>query len=195
MKHPALSVLLSTFAALLLPCVAAGILIDLRYKKADHFFKRAFYPAAARAKLRPSAAQKIATIQRQLQAQGLSLKVWDAYRPLSVQRAMWKALPDPNYVADPAKGGRHNRGAAVDVTLVDAQGKELEMPTAHDDFSEKAGAHFNLVSPAAFKNRKLLQDVMTQHGFLLFESEWWHFDDADWQKYEALDLPIAHTAQ
>lgn len=203
-----LAFLLSALAVLLLPCAVAegpvgekatlvdlqtlapGILVDLRYKGADHFFKQAFYPQGARAMLRPSAAKKIAAIQAELKAESLGLKVWDAYRPLSVQRAMWKMLPDPNYVADPAKGGRHNRGAAVDVTLVDAAGKELEMPTAHDDFSEKAGARFNLISPTAFKNRKRLQEVMTRHGFAIFESEWWHFDDADWEKYEALDLPM-----
>jgi zinc D-Ala-D-Ala dipeptidase len=173
-----------------LTTVAPGLHIELRYQGTDHFFKKAYYPPEARALLRPSAAKKIAAIQADLSKRGLSLKVWDAYRPLSVQRAMWAALPDPNFVADPAKGGRHNRAAAVDVTLVDASGTELEMPTAHDDFTEKAGAYFKLVAPAAFKNRALLQEVMTKHGFLIFESEWWHFDDADWQTYPALDLPF-----
>lgn len=168
-----------------------GLVVALRYTTADNFFKAAFYPAAARALLRPQTAEKLAKVQADLKASGLALKVWDAYRPLSVQRAMWKTLPDARYVADPAKGGRHNRGAAVDVTLVDAAtGKELAMPTAHDDFSEKAGAFFKLVPPEAFKNREKLQQVMTRHGFAIFESEWWHFDDADWQKYEAMDVPL-----
>jgi zinc D-Ala-D-Ala dipeptidase len=169
---------------------APGVVIDLRYMGKEHFFKKAFYPPQARALLLPEVAKKVAAIQKELQAEGLSLKIWDAYRPLSVQREMWAALPDPRYVADPAKGGRHNRAAAVDVTLVDAQGKDLEMPTAHDDFTEKAGAHFNLVSPTAFKNRQRLQAVMVKHGFLIFDSEWWHFDDANWQAYPALDLPF-----
>lgn len=172
-----------------------GLVVDLRYTTANNFFKTAFYPAHARALLRPECAAKLARVQAELKAQGLALKVWDAYRPLSVQRAMWKTLPDARFVADPSKGGRHNRGAAVDATLVDAAtGQELLMPTAHDDFSEKAGARFNLVSPEAFKNRQKLQQVMTRHGFTLFESEWWHFDDADWQKYDALDLPL-HAPQ
>lgn len=168
-----------------------GLVIDLRYTTADNFFKTAFYPAHARALLRPETAKKLARVQAELKPQGLALKIWDAYRPLSVQRAMWKTLPDARFVADPAKGGRHNRGAAVDVTLVDARGMELQMPTAHDDFSEKAGAHFKLVPPEIFKNREKLQQVMTRHGFAVFESEWWHFDDADWERYEALDVPIA----
>jgi D-alanyl-D-alanine dipeptidase len=169
---------------------AKGPVIALRYTSADNYFKTAFYPRSAHALLRPATAAKLARVQAELQAQGLRLKIWDAYRPLSVQRAMWKALPDERYVADPAKGGRHNRGAAVDVTLVDANGVELRMPTGHDDFSEKAGAHFNLLPPEVFKNREKLQQVMTKHGFAIFESEWWHFDDADWQQYDAMDLPF-----
>ncbi|MCF7786091.1 MAG: M15 family metallopeptidase [Prosthecobacter sp.] len=169
---------------------ADGLVIDLRYTTADNFFKTAFYPRHARAMLRPATAAKLALVQAELKSQGLSLKIWDAYRPLSVQRAMWKTLPDERFVADPSKGGRHNRGAALDATLVDSHGVELQMPTAHDDFSEKAGAHFKLVPPEIFKNREKLQQVMTKHGFALFESEWWHFDDADWKQYEALDIPI-----
>ncbi|MFZ2281449.1 MAG: M15 family metallopeptidase [Prosthecobacter sp.] len=170
---------------------ADGLMIDLRYTTADNYFKTAFYPKHARALLRPATAAKLAKVQAELKSQGLSLKIWDAYRPLAVQRAMWKTLPDPRFVADPAKGGRHNRGAAVDATLVDAHGVELPMPTAHDDFSEKAGAHFKLVPPEIFKNREKLQQVMTKHGFTVFESEWWHFDDADWERYEALDVPMS----
>lgn len=169
---------------------APGVVIELRYTKAENFFKKAFYPPDARALLRPATAQKIAKIQAELAKEGLALKIWDAYRPLSVQRAMWKTLPNPSYVADPAKGGRHNRGAAVDVTLVDAKGRELAMPTPHDDFSPRAGAHFKPVPAEAAKNRKRLQDVMTSHGFAIFESEWWHFDDTGWQQYPALDLPL-----
>lgn len=169
---------------------AEGMVIELRYTTADNFFKTAFYPKNARALLRPETAAKLRKAQAELKAEGLALKIWDAYRPLSVQRAMWQTLPDARYVADPAKGGRHNRGAAVDVPLVDSHGVELIMPTAHDDFSEKAGAYFNLVSPTAFKNRARLQAVMVKHGFALFESEWWHFDDTDWERYTALDVPF-----
>jgi D-alanyl-D-alanine dipeptidase len=169
---------------------ADGLVIDLRYTTADNFFKKQFYPRDAHALLRPATAAKLAQVQAELKSQGLSLKIWDAYRPLSVQRAMWQTLPDERFVAAPAKGGRHNRGAAVDVTLVDSRGVELRMPTAHDDFSEKAGAHFNLVPPEVFKNREKLQQVMTKHGFALFESEWWHFDDTDWKRYDALDVPL-----
>lgn len=168
-----------------------GIVIDLRYATARNFFKTRFYPPDARAMLRPATAAKLAKVQADLKKRGVGLKIWDAYRPLSVQRAMWKVLPDANFVADPARGGRHNRAAAVDVTLVGADGRELAMPTPQDEFSEKAAARFKFVSPEIHANRKLLQDAMTKHGFAIYESEWWHFDDADWRTYPALDLPVA----
>lgn len=168
-----------------------GIVIELRYTRSDNFFKMAFYPKNSLALLRRTTADKLAAVQAELKTHGVGLKIWDAYRPLSVQRAMWNTLPDTRYVADPAKGGRHNRGAAVDVTIVDSKGQELVMPTAHDDFSEKAAADFKFARPTALKNRKILQEAMTKHGFAIFASEWWHFDDADWQRYEALDIPIA----
>ena len=167
-----------------------GVVIDLRYTHADNVFKTAFYPPGAAALLHRATVTKLAAVQTDLRMLGLGLKVWDAYRPLSVQRAMWKALPDERYVADPAKGGRHNRGAAVDVTLVDSQGHELAMPTAHDDFTEKAAAAATNVPAEASKNRQVLQDAMTRHGFAIFATEWWHFDDADWRRYEALDVPM-----
>ena len=172
-----------------------GIVIDLRYTSADNFFKTAFYPKGSLALLHRATAEKLARVQADLKKQNLSLKIWDAYRPLSVQRAMWKVLPDDRYVADPAKGGRHNRGAAVDVTLVDAQGRELPMPTAHDDFTEKAAAAYPKVSKEIHRNRQLLQDTMTRHGFAIYPSEWWHFDDTDWKRYEALDIPMVRGEQ
>ena len=172
-----------------------GIVIELRYTNADNFFKKAFYPQDSRALLHRSTVEKLAGVQADLKKQGLRLKIWDAYRPLSVQRAMWRVLPDDRYVADPAKGGRHNRGAAVDVTLVDVQGHELPMPTAHDDFSEKAGASYRRVSSQVRKNRQVLQDAMTRRGFAIYASEWWHFDDADWKRYEALDVPMVRQGR
>ena len=100
---------------------------------------------------------------------------------------MWKVKPDANYVADPARGSRHNRGAAVDVTLVDNNGQELEMGTGFDDFSPRAHLDAAGLTDAAQKNRKLLRDVMERHGFKPLRTEWWHYDDADWEKYGLLE--------
>jgi len=98
-------------------------------------------------------------------------------------------MPDERYVADPAKGSRHNRGSAVDVTLVRLDtGRELPMPSGYDDFSAKAHYAWTNTSAEAIRNRTLLCDTMVRHGFVPMPSEWWHFDDANWQAYEVLDM-------
>ncbi|QIF02736.1 M15 family metallopeptidase [Roseimicrobium sp. ORNL1] len=163
--------------------VIPGIVISLPYATEQNFFKKRFY-ASNTCLLRRSVVDRLAAVQKELGGQGLGLKIWDGYRPRSVQYEFWKTLPDPNYVADPAKGSRHNRGAAVDLTLIDLKtGTELPMPTGYDDFSPKAAADFKLVSPEALKNRALLQQVMVKHGFEIFPSEWWHFDAKGWEEF------------
>jgi D-alanyl-D-alanine dipeptidase len=160
-----------------------SIVVSLPYATEQNFFKKRFY-ASNTCLLRRSVVDRLAAVQKELSSQGLGLKIWDGYRPRSVQYEFWKTLPDPNYVADPAKGSRHNRGAAVDLTLVDLKsGKELPMPTGYDDFTPKAAADFKLVSPEVLKNRTLLQQVMLKHGFEIFPSEWWHFDARGWEEF------------
>ncbi|HSI63633.1 MAG TPA: M15 family metallopeptidase [Candidatus Saccharimonadia bacterium] len=159
------------------------IVISLPYATEDNFFKKRFY-ASNTCLLRRAVVERLAAVQKELNGQGLGLKIWDGYRPRSVQYEFWKTLPDPNYVADPAKGSRHNRGAAVDLTLIELKtGAELPMPTAYDDFSPKAAADFKLVPPEAVKNRTLLQQCMVKHGFEIFPSEWWHFDAKGWEEF------------
>ncbi|MBN2355061.1 D-alanyl-D-alanine dipeptidase [candidate division KSB1 bacterium] len=164
-----------------------SIAIDLRYATADNFLGRAVY-SDTRCFLRRCTAERLVRVQKRLQPMGYGIKVWDGYRPLFVQKQMWEILPDAKYVANPATGSRHNRGAAVDVTLVDAQGNELEMPTPFDDFSEKAAAHYEDVSEAALKHRQILQSAMTAEGFQIYHAEWWHFNDPEWEKCEILDV-------
>ncbi|MFN8644953.1 MAG: M15 family metallopeptidase [Candidatus Binatia bacterium] len=120
---------------------------------------------------------------------GLGLKVFDCYRPLSVQRAMWTVF-DERYVADPAKGSRHNRGAAVDLTLVDANGRELPMPTGFDDFSARAHRDYDDLPPAVLANRAQLERLMTDAGFTGLLIEWWHFDADGWERFDVLDVPL-----
>ena len=158
-----------------------GIVIDVRYATADNFMKRPLYPVA-KAYARPQVAAALRAVQEDLAREGLHLKVWDAYRPHHVTVAMWEEIRNPDYVADPAKGSRHNRGAAVDVTLVDRQGRELEMPTGYDDFSPAAAG--------SNANSEKLRQVMERHGFERLPSEWWHFDYAGWERYEILDVPL-----
>jgi D-alanyl-D-alanine dipeptidase len=103
---------------------------------------------------------------------------------------MWEIIPDERYVANPQKGSRHNRGCAVDLTLIDSTGKELDMGTPYDDFSEKSHIDFFQLPDTVINNRKLLQEVIIKFGFIPLKTEWWHFDYKDWEKYPVLDIEI-----
>jgi zinc D-Ala-D-Ala dipeptidase len=169
--------------------VNRNIRLDIRYATTNNFLKRKLY-STAKCALRSSVAQKLGKVQTDLEKIGLGLKVYDCYRPFSVTKQMWEVLPDPNYVANPARGSRHNRGAAVDLTLVDRTGKELEMPTPYDDFTTKAHRNYAGGSAQSRKNRQLLEDAMKKQGFIGISTEWWHFDSEDWQKFAILDISL-----
>jgi len=170
--------------------VNPNIRLDIRYATANNFLKRKLY-TVAKCALRVSVAQKLALVQTDLEKIGLGLKVYDCYRPFSVTKQMWEVWPDPNYVANPARGSRHNRGAAIDLTLVDRTGKELEMPTPYDDFTEKAHRNYQGGSAQSRKNRQVLEDAMKKQGFIGITTEWWHFDSEDWQKFAILDISLS----
>ena len=155
------------------------IRVDLRYATAQNFTGQVVYPPSARCYLRARVAQRLQAVQRDLATQGLGLKVFDCYRPLSVQRRFFALVPDERYVANPAKGSRHNKGAAVDLTLVDSAGVELAMPTPFDDFSERAHRDYSALPQVAIDNRACLEAAMVRHGFVPLPTEWWHFDDRD----------------
>lgn len=158
------------------------IILDIKYATDDNFLHRKVYPNA-HAELLHDVAVELSKVQQELKSHGLGLKVWDAYRPLDTQVAMWEILPDDRYVSNPAKGGRHTRGTAVDVTLVDlATGHELEMPTKFDDFSEKAHRNYQYLDSKIKSNVMLLQSIMEKHGFIGLPTEWWHFDYHDWEE-------------
>ena len=169
--------------------VDPAIRLDLRYATTNNFMRRRLYKQP-RCLLRAIVAEQLAAVQKDLETDGLGLKMYDCYRPLSVQKQMWKLFPDDRYVADPATGSRHNRGSAVDVTLVDRTGKELTMPTGFDDFTEQAATNYNGASAQAKQNRQRLKDAMTKHGFTPLQTEWWHFDAASWAQFPVLDVPL-----
>ncbi|HEV7427948.1 MAG TPA: M15 family metallopeptidase [Thermoanaerobaculia bacterium] len=163
---------------------------DVRYATTDNFMHQQLYPVA-KVFLRRPAAIALHDVERELAREGLGLKLFDGYRPYRVTVRMWKPIRNPDFVADPAKGSRHNRGAAVDLTLIDLRtGRELPMPTGYDAFTPKARQDFNDLPANAIANRAKLRDVMTRHGFDPLPSEWWHFDFRGWQKFELLDLPL-----
>lgn len=167
---------------------------EIRYATTNNFTGRQLYPFPG-AYARREVAAAIEKVQKELAAEGLGLKVYDAYRPLSVQQRMWDLIQDERYVSNPAKNkGRHTRGTAIDVTLVDKLGNELPMPTTFDDFTTRAHRDSTEWTPEQRKNSLLLEAVMKKHGFIPYPYEWWHFDFADWEKYPPLDISIKDLA-
>jgi D-alanyl-D-alanine dipeptidase len=166
-----------------------GIRLDIRYATTNNFMQEQLYPVA-KAYLRVPAADSLAAVQDDLKERGLELKVFDAYRSYEVTKKIWEPYQDPNFVADPAQGSRHNCGCAVDVTLVDASGEELLMPTGYDDFTERAGHDFQDLPEEAIRNRDLLREVMESHSFEALPTEWWHYDCQGWDRFEVMDLPL-----
>lgn len=174
----------------LVDLASLGIPLDIRYATADNFMKKPLYPVA-KAYLRAPAARALADVNRELAARGLGIKVFDAYRPYRVTEAMWEPIKNPDFVADPAKGSRHNRGAAVDLTLIDlGTGAEVVMPTGYDDFTERAAHAFTDLPADALANRAILRDVMVKHGFEPLPSEWWHFDFKGWERFELMNVGL-----
>ena len=172
----------------------AGIFFDIRYATTNNFMHQQLYPLP-KAYLHEDAAARLLEVQKDLHDRGLGLKVFDGYRPLSVQQKMWDLVHDRRYVANPSVNrGRHSRGTAVDVTLVDGQGHELEMPTKFDDFTAKAHQDCNDLPKIQKKNRALLREVMEKHGFEPLNSEWWHFDLKGWYRYPVLDVDFTALA-
>jgi D-alanyl-D-alanine dipeptidase len=148
---------------------------DFKYADRDNFTQKILYrnPLAF---LRLPVAKALGKVQNELKTKGLAVKIWDAYRPYSVTKKMWAIVPDERYAANPAKGSGHNRGAAVDLTLVYLKtGKELKMPTPFDNFTENAHHSYQQLDKEVIDNRNLLRSVMEKYGFVALETEWWHY--------------------
>jgi len=164
-----------------------GVVLDIRYATTDNFSGGILYPSA-RCYLMKSAAESLLKVQEELKPPGYQLVVYDCYRPLSVQRRMFSLVPDPDFVADPAIGSRHNRGYAVDVSLLYLNGTPVLMPTAYDNFTQAAWSNSTSAPVAALADRKVLQDAMLHHGFSLFPTEWWHYDYEGYEGKPNLDI-------
>lgn len=167
-----------------------GIIYSLRYAGKDNFVQQPLYPTNTNTTfLRLPAAKALQKVQYELYEKGLGLKIFDAYRPYSVTVKFWELIKDERYVANPKKGSGHNRGLAVDLTIVDLKtGVELDMGTGFDHFTDTAHHTFTQLSTTVLQNRKLLKEVMLKHGFNLFETEWWHYYWTNDRSYEVLDL-------
>lgn len=152
----------------------SNIVLDLKYATKDNFVKEKMYPCG-RCFLRPKVAQLILNAHQQLQQKGLGLKLFDCYRPKPIQELLWKKVPNANYVTPPWKGSMHNRGAAIDLTIVDENGEELDMGTAYDFFGKEAHHTFKKHSKKIADNRKLLKDLMESLDLRPIRTEWWHY--------------------
>lgn len=168
-----------------------GIALDIRYATTNNFTHKVMYPQA-RAFARLPVVLALKAVQDDLKARGLGLKIYDAYRPYAITVKFYETARDTNFVADPRKGSKHNRGCAIDLSLIDLKtGKELDMPTGFDSFSKKAAANYTGLSPKQIENRELLKGVMQAHGFKVIATEWWHYDFNGWNKYPLLDVPFS----
>ena len=161
------------------------IFVELRYAGPNNLTGRALYPPGTPALVRPEVAQRLAIAQRFLRQRAHGLKIWDAYRPRSVQVQLWQAAPAIDYVADPetANGSLHTWGVAVDVTLVNSRNQPVLMPTDFDDFTPAAMLIYRGPNRYIRSNLTLLQSAMGAAGFYGQRREWWHFIAPDWKRY------------
>jgi zinc D-Ala-D-Ala dipeptidase len=166
------------------------IKLDIRYATRNNFMQQVMYKQA-RAFARKPVVEALKKIQKELNKKGYGLKIFDGYRPYAITVEFYKKASDKNFVANPAKGSKHNRGCAVDLTLISLKtGKELVMPTPYDSFSAAAAAKYEKGSPEARKNRDFLIAIMGKYNMNVLENEWWHYDFSDWRGYDLMDVPF-----
>ena len=165
-----------------------GIQLDIRYATTNNFTGAIIYKHA-KAYARKPVAVALAQVQADLKKRGLELKIHDGYRPYSATVKFYEVYGDTTFVASPYQGSRHNRGCAIDLTVIDGKTKkELNMPTAYDSFQKEAFPNYPLKDKKKKKNRAMLIAAMEKRGFKVYESEWWHFDFVGWEKFDVLDI-------
>jgi len=148
---------------------------DMKYATDDNFLKEKLYPCAE-CFLRVKTVKSLLEANKTFSQKGYKIKLFDCYRPIAIQKKMFKIVPDPNFVANPKKGSIHNRGGAVDISLVDSLGSEINMGTKFDFFGEEASHNYQNLSDEILANRKFLKEIMLQNNFKSFDSEWWHYN-------------------
>lgn len=164
--------------------------LDIRYATAANFMGRVLYPVARAVAQRP-VAEALSRVQTRAEAAGYGLLIFDAYRPWRITKAMWDQTPPEKreFVANPATGSRHNRGASVDLSLHKG-GVEVTMPSPYDDFTPVAYRSNTAAPPQALTASRMLEGWMVAEGFVPLANEWWHYDWADWRRYPVMDMPL-----
>ena len=173
------------------------IKLDIRYATANNFVGRPVY-AEARAFLQRPAAEALVRVHEKLREQGLGLVIFDGYRPWTITKLFWEVVPEDKrkFVADPAKGSKHNRGCAVDLSIYNLRsGKLIDMPSGFDEFTERASPNYTGGTEKERANRDLLRSLMEAEGFSVNPNEWWHFDYKDWEKYAIYDIAFSEIGK
>lgn len=179
----------SSFHMTELRSLMPGIVYDLRYSTTNNFTGKKLYKQDQYTFLRRPVAAALKKVLEELEQLGYGLKIFDAYRPYSATKKMWELIKDERYVANPAKGSGHNRGISVDLTLINlSTGRELDMGTGFDNFTDTAHHAFTHLPDTVLRNRKLLRQTMEKHGFRALETEWWHYSWPNTKGYDVLNL-------
>ena len=164
-----------------------GLVLEIRYATEQNITGKKIY-ADRRAWLREETIRKLAQVARELEEKGYRLVLWDGWRPASAQKALWAAKPDGRFLTPPNRISRHTRGTSVDVSLADRNGKILEMPSDHDEFTDRADEDFSDVPKEVAQRARLLRKAMFRAGFSGVPDEWWHYDLRDWASYEPIEV-------
>ena len=173
------------------------IKLDIKYATTDNFVGRAVYPEA-RAFLQRPAAEALIRVHKLLKKEHLGVVIYDAYRPWAITKLFWEVvtLDQRIYVADPAKGSKHNRGCAIDMGIYDLKtGKAIPMPSGFDEFTERASPDYKGGTDEERANRDKLRRMMEAEGFTVNPNEWWHFDYNGWQDYAIYDISFTEAGQ
>ena len=172
-----------------------GIQLDIRYATTNNFTGEVIY-RLAKAYARKPGAEALARVQSDLKKDGYELKIFDGYRPYAATVKFYEVYGDTTFVASPYRGSRHNRGCALDLTMIDSKtGRELKMPTGYDSFEAAASPTYPIKNKLARKNRDYLIAAMERHGFKVYASEWWHFDFVGWDKFDVMDIQFEELAK
>lgn len=172
------------------------IKLDIKYATADNFVGKPVYPEA-RAFLQRPAAEAIVRVHQWLGKQGLGIVVYDGYRPWAITKLFWEAVREDQrkFVADPAKGSKHNRGCAIDLSIYDLKtGQAIPMPSGYDEFTERASPDYMGGTIEGRTNRDKLRKLMEANGFTVNPNEWWHFDLIGWEQYAIYDISFKEAA-
>ena len=172
------------------------VIYDLRYATTNNFTHTKLYKSGNSTFLRLPVAQALQKVQNELNEKGYGLKIFDAYRPYAVTKKMWDLIHDDRYVADPSKGSGHNRGLAIDLTIIGLiDSSELDMGTGFDNFTDTAHHNFKNLDSTVLQNRNLLKQIMEKYGFKAFETEWWHYSWPNDRNYDVLDIAFKKLAK